>query len=164
MAQDWQAHHTTTQEVHEWYGTPDAPRRYPLLDQPSEPHPILDMLMDEALLRILLTSDGKAQALTERVKSSHAGTMAPTSDLAGVLDMLSGRFLKCKTHRARLLVIKDAQMTADRLCYAPDRSKVRNTPEWREAIASDPRPVRVLATVYDVGKSTIARIKKDARR
>lgn len=162
LAQEWPAFHTTEKDRREWYGTPDAPQRTRLLDNPSDPHPILSALMDEALLRILLTADGRSQALTERVTGSREAS-APTSDLATVLDNLAGRFTGCKTHRARLLVIKEAQDTADRLRFAPDRSKVRGTPEWRQAIARDSRSMRVVAAVYGVNASTVCRIKKQAK-
>ena len=160
--QDVDAYHTP-ESIRREFRPEDALDRRPLLDTETEPHPILSALMDEALLRITLTSDGRAMALTERISGSHAGTLAPTSDLATELDQLSSRFMRCKTHRARLYAIKDAQAVADRLCYAPDRSVIRGTVEWRQAIAKDARSCRVLASIHGVNASTISRIKKQAR-
>lgn len=161
LTQDVSAFHTSDHEVRDWYGSPDAPRRR-LLDKPSKPHPILSLLMDEALRRIMLTSDGAIMALRERVTGSYADTRTPTSDLAAMIDSLGERFCKCKTHRARFLVIKEAQAIAARLRYAPDRSVVRNTSEWREKVAQDPRPCRIAAEVYGVSFGTVRRIKKAA--
>ncbi len=157
-------YHTSDAQQHDWYGQPDAPRRTHLLDKPSSPHPILNQLMDEALTRILLVSDGAVMALKERTTGSKVGTIEPTSWLASVVHELDTRYEKCKTHRARLVVVKDAQDVADKLRYAPDRSKVRGTAEWREVIATDPRSTRVLAAVWGVSHMTIARIKKQARK
>lgn len=164
---DWEAYHTPEKVRREFFTYDDSSSSAldykPVLDHPSEPHPILSALMDEALLRILLTADGRAQTLTERVTGSHPGTMAPTSDLAATLDALSRDFMRCRTHRARLVIIKAAQRTADRLRHAPDRSKVRGTAEWRQAIAADPRKFRAIAAVYGVSISTVSSIKKAVR-
>lgn len=163
--QNWTAFHTTETHRHDWapgYDRPEALKRKPLLDKPSEPHPILSAKMDYELLRIMLVSDGAVMALRERTTGSR-GASTPTSALAVTIDDLGGRFTSCKTHRQRLMVIKEAMHTADRLRYAPDRSVIQGTREWREAIANDNRSVRVLAVIYSVSKSTIARIKKDVR-
>lgn len=163
--QDWTAFHTTEAERRDWatgYERPEALKRRPLLDKPSEPHPILSSLMDVALLRVMLVSDGAVMALRERTSGSRTAS-TPTSDLAAVIELLGWRFGQCKTHRARLAVIKEAQDEADRLRYAPDRSVVQGTQEWRAAIAKDSRSSRVLAGVHGVSHMTIARIKKQGR-
>lgn len=158
---DWPAYHTPHSVRREH--VPAALDKSRILDKPSAPHPILSLLMDDALRIILMTSDGGVAALKERTTGSKAGTIAPTSALAATVDELGSRFGQCKTHRARLAVIKEAQTTADRMRYAPDRSQVRGTAEWREAISRDPRSCRVLAVIHDVNFSTISRIKKAAR-
>ncbi len=143
--------------------------------------------MDEALRRIILISDGavasykappqvvrgivdradaKQRLLADAREYCHTGKVSqskePQSDLATDIDDLGERFQACKTHRGRLMLIKEAQALSDRLRYAPDRSMVRGTKEWREAIAHDPRTCRVLATIYGVSFGTVRRIKKDA--
>lgn len=162
QTQDWPAFHTSESTRREFLPDQYVDRR-PLLDRPSEPHPILSLLMDEALRRIMLTSDGAVMALRERTTGGYADTREPTSTLAGTIDELGSRFANCKTHRTRLAVIKEAQGTAIRLAYSPDRSMVRGTQEWREAIAADTRSCRVLAEVWGVSKSSIAVIKKRPR-
>lgn len=162
---DWTAFHTSETHRRDWapgYERPESLARKPLLDQPSEPHPILSLLMDEALMRIMLVSDGAVMALKVRVTGSRRES-TPSSDLAVVIDSLGERYGKCKTHRKRLVVIKEAQDTADRLRHAPNRAMVRGTNEWGEAISRDPRSCRVLASVYGVDFSTISRIKKKFR-
>ena len=107
----------------------------------------------------MLVSDGAVAALKVRITGTH-DAQAPTSDLAAIIDSLEERYEGCKTHRKRLLIIKEAQDTADRLRHAPNRSMVNGTKEWREAIAQDSRSCRVLAGVYGVSHMTISRIKK----
>lgn len=132
-----------------------------LLDRPSDPHPILTILMGNALHSILLTADGRTQSIRHDIVSgSRNTTNEPTSDLAAILDDLEHHFTRAQTHRRRLMLIKEAQELSARLRYAPDRSKVRNTPEWKQAIINDPRSCRVLESVYGVSYSTISRIKK----
>lgn len=121
--------------------------------------------MDEALRKIMLTSDGAVASLNGtpiHPNSITRGTNTPTSSLASLIDSLGERFSDSKTHRARLLLIKEAQATAIRLRYAPvlDPSKVRGTPEWERTVANDPRSSTVLAVAYGVSTSTVKRIKK----
>lgn len=118
--------------------------------------------MDEALCRILLVSDGGVVPLDSRISARRAESREPSSDLAAIVERLDGLFRACKTHRTRLLVIREAQAVADRLRYAPDRSLVRGTNEWREAIAQDPRSCRVVASTYCLSETTVRRIKRDA--
>lgn len=158
---NWEAYHTP-ETLRREYGPAPAIDRKPLLDKPSEDHPILTALMNEALTRILLVSDGGTAALKERITHSHATTRAPSSDLAVTLESLSVRFVRCKTHRRRLQIIRDAQRLATLLRYAPDRSAVHGTDEWRSTVANDDRSCRVLAEVYGVSRETVRRIKRDA--
>lgn len=158
-SQDFDAYHTP-ESVSQAERPEGWLARRPLLDKPSPPHPILSMLMDEAMCRIMLTSDGATAALKQRTTGSKPGTIAPTSSLAGEIESLGERFHASKTNRKRLELIKEAQETADRLRYAPDRSLIRGTPEWKEAIMRDPRSCRALAAIWDVSHMTIARLKK----
>lgn len=159
---DWTAFHTTEQERREWASNyQPALDRSPLLDEPSEPHPILSALMDGALSRILLVSDGAVMPLRERTTGSQSPPSAPTSDLAALLDELGNRFSQCKTHRRRLEVIKEAQVTAVRLVYSPDRSKIHGTKEWREAIAHDSRDNETIALDHGITDRTVRNIRKE---
>ena len=159
----WPAYHTT--ETSRRASCPEASAHVEwssLLDNPSEAHPLLNWLMDEALGRILRVSDGGVSGLKPRISVRRAESHEPSSDLAVIVDYLGGRFMACKTHRTRLLVIREAQAVAVRLRYAPDRSLVRGTKEWREAIARDPRSCRVVARTYGIGETSVRRIKREA--
>lgn len=161
---DWRAFHTSDQLARDSGGDPTKrrPKKVPVLDYPCEAHPILNLLMGEALTRILLTADGATMALQAvRVRSGKtAGHRAPVSVLSGDVDALRDRYERAGTNRRRLGVIRDAQEAARKLAYAPDRSMVRNTREWREKIAADPRSFRVVAQVFGVSHMTVSRIKK----
>lgn len=164
MFADWQdveAHHTSDVQVRDWYGLPDAPRRTTLLDKPSEPHPILSMLMDDALRQIMLTGDGAVAALKVRVTGSKDPT-TPVSSLSEMVELLGRDFMKCKTHRQRLKAIKEVQAILDRLRYAP-RSEMRGTAEWKAVIGRDERPCRVVASVYRVSLRDVVSYRKTYR-
>lgn len=165
LAQDWDTFHTTHQQQHDWYGPPDATKRRPLLDKPSEPHPILNMLMDEALTRIMLVSDGAVASLKIMIhKKGSRDAVEPHSDLATIVDNLDGLFLACRTHRQRLAVIKGAQEMSVRLRYSPKSDiLVRGTRGFRLALAKDPRPQRVVAADYRVSSKTISAARKEFR-
>lgn len=136
---------------------------HPVLDVPCDAPKVLTALLHEALTTIILTADGSAQALVERVTGSKPGTKAPTSTLAGEVDELSRGFAKCRTNRTRLYVIREAQQQAVRLRYSPraDPRFVRGTAEWRERIARDPRPRRVVAEDYRVSSKTITQARRE---
>ena len=160
---DWQevdAYHTphSTRREH----VPAALDYKPILDKRTEPHPILNMLLDDALRAILMVSDGGVATLKARVTGSKPGTISPTSELSGIIDELGSRYMGCRTHRARLAVIKEAQATSDRLRFAP-RSEQRGTREWKETIAMDSRPCRTVASVYRVSLRDVVAYRKTFR-
>jgi hypothetical protein len=160
LASDWTAYHTPESVRREF--VPKAIEWRPLLDKPSEPHPLLNAAMDEALTRIALVSDGAVTRFGAEWINGRRVADTPSSDLATTLEQLGTAYMLCWTHRSRLAVIKEARAEAKRLRYGPERSKVQGTKEWREKIANDPRPCGVLASVYGVSATTVKRIKKDA--
>jgi hypothetical protein len=167
LSADPEAYHTPESVRREFLPEGHLERR-PLLDKKTEPHPILDFLMDEALTRILLVSDGAVAALKKRTTGSK-----PTSadlrrrqaakdvplDLVGIIDNLDARYEQCKTHRARLAVIKEAQTVAVALRYAP-RSEQRGTVEWKATIGRDIRSCRIVAGVYGVSLRDVVAYRK----
>lgn len=161
--QDWQdvdAYHTS-EAVSQAERPEGWLQRRPLLDRASDQHPILTQLMDEAMTRIILTADGAVMPLEKRTTGTKDPS-APTSSLAALVDEFDRRFLGCKTHRQRLEVIKQAQATANRLRYAPKSDiAARGSKEWRQLIANDPRPRRVIAADYRVSSKTITAIRKE---
>lgn len=161
VTDDTWAFHTPQRWRHEFVDdTSRTGGRTPLLDRRSDPHWITDMLMHDALRRLLLMCDGRALPLREKVTGSRAGATAPSSTLAAEIDALWRAYERASTHRRRFEAILAAQDAAVQLAYAPDRSKVRGTQEWKDAIRADSRSCRVLAVVYGVSYRTIARIKK----
>lgn len=134
-----------------------------LLDARSDPHWLTDLLMHEALRRLMLTSDGHAMPLREQVTSSRTQTTVPSSTVAAELDRLWDLYTGAWTHRKRLAAVKEAQDTVLRLQFAPDRSKVRGTQEWKDALASDPRPLRIVASVFGVSHQTVANYRRKRR-
>lgn len=144
----------------------DAPmyRRARLLDRESDRHPILDALLDLALTQMMMTGDGSTASLNAKVSGGgHHDSEAPRSGLAEDVERLAGRYLEARTHRQRLVVIKEAQDAAVRLRYAPkcDPALVRGTREWRQMIAHDPRPRRVVQVRYQVSPNTITACRKE---
>lgn len=159
-SQDFDAYHTP-ESVSQAERPEGWLARRPLLDKLSDPHPILNMLMDEALTGIMLTSDGAVMSLKQRTTGTKEQN-APTSNLAALLDELAGRFSGCKTHRRRLEVIKEAQFVLQRLRYSPKSDiLLRGSAEWRKALATDPRPQRVVTADYRVSSKTITAARKE---
>jgi hypothetical protein len=142
--------------------------RCTLLDEPSAPHPWLDMLMHHALLRLYLLADGATASLEYRPEHKARGdagpkahpSMIPTSSAAWDIDKLWSGFSRATTHRVRLRLILEAQELGRRVAHAPDRSFRRDTIEWRERIANDPRSDRQVATVFGISHQTVGRIRK----
>jgi hypothetical protein len=90
---------------------------------------------------------------------------APTSDLATIVDEMDKRYARCRTHRTRLTVIKEAQAVSENLRYAPKANgNDRGTKKWREALANDPRPRRIIARDYGVSSKTITAARKEFGR
>lgn len=139
-------------------------RRARLLDRETDRHPILDALLDLALTQMMMTCDGSTASLAAKVSGGgHHDSQAPRSGLAEDVERLARRYVEARTHRQRFAVIKEAQEAAVRLRYAPkcDPSLVRGTREWRQMIASDPRPRRIVAVRYQVSSKTITACRKE---
>lgn len=134
--------------------------RCDLLDAPTEPHPLLDALMDRALFALKLRSDGACASLAEKVSTGKSRShSAPLSGLGEDLYRLESAYLTSRTHRRRLDVIRAAQAEDRATMFAP-RENQRDTPEWRAAVAADARPYRVIAVQYGISASTVGNIKR----
>lgn len=134
-----------------------------LLDAPSDPNPLLDALMHNALLGIYLRADGGTAKFDQAGKGRGkpgGSSRAPVSGLWADLEALERAYRQSRTHRHRLLVIREAQQLV--VAHSKtDPSQVRNTPEWRLRIARDPRPRRQIAKDYCVSSKTITAIRKE---
>lgn len=167
QTQDWPAHHTSESVRREFLPTGHI-EWSPRLDRPSEPHRVLQLWLNGTLTQLLLlldgaTSRGRTNVQRNGKKGGLRAVHDPTSELAGIVESLDLRFRKSKTTRQRLLVMVDAQSTLNLVRYSPDRSLMRGTREWKEKVAHDARPQRVLASVYGVSQPTVCRIKKEFR-
>lgn len=153
------------------------------MDRKTEARPWMNQLMDQALLRISMCSDGATThyrtvdmvrhrgprtsdqapaALHAPAKTTKGGeSQAPTSGLADDIRRLETMYTRSRTHSQRLHVIRAAQAIGMRMVKM-DRSLVRGTPEWRSAIASASGSVREVAARYGVNHTTVSRIKRAA--
>jgi hypothetical protein len=145
---------------------PNRRQRNPLLDNPSDPHPYINALMDLALLRLMVVANGATQAwgpdagMRRGVKTS--GSVILTDPDAWTIDQLAwDYYYGATTHRGRLRVLKQAQDMAKE-ASASDPGLRRGTREWRQRIIEDPRSSRVCERIYGVSHMTIARIRKQA--
>lgn len=134
-----------------------------LLDAPSDPNPLLDALMSEALTRLYLTADGATGKLVERISGGSSTSTAPVSGNWSDVGEIERAYRSSRTHRRRLALIKEAQVMVYKVQYAQkaDASLVRGTRDWREKIAHDPRPQRVVTQDYKVSSKTVSAARKE---
>jgi hypothetical protein len=161
---DWTAFHTSDKERRDWAPGNErsaALERKPLLDGHSEPLWWQNSLMDEALLQIILMSDGAVTGIKTMVihPDSTRPAISPTSDLATIVDGFDSRFNDTNTHRGRLVVIKEAQDFVEEWKYS-DCCKLMSREERDRAIAADTRTVDDIAIHYGLNKRTVQRIRK----
>lgn len=140
----------------------ERPKRDPLLDYPSEPHPLLDSLLNDALLRLCLVANGPIAAWDSvRVKQGARTSQAPGTYNGADIDRIALRYLKARTHRVRLTIISAAQEKARRLTHSQTAGPERGSAEWRRMIAEDPRPRREITKAYGVSASTVAAARRE---
>lgn len=181
--------HTTHDEAVAWGMDPErgnSALKLPSLTRTSERVPLLDDLFEHALRLIGMTADGattnyapteflpgradrttamgRALAESGGVKAKAAkGTVAPRSGLADEIAWLEQAYTTCRTHRARLTVIKGAQDIGRRLLIAPkaDPKLVKGTREYRERVAADTRPCRTVAQAYSLSLRDVVAYRKE---
>jgi hypothetical protein len=80
------------------------------------------------------------------------------------VERLESEYRACQTNRQRLVWIKATQVLTQRIVKtrAIDPASMEGTPEWKAAIAADPRSSRVLAAIHGVNRATIDRWKRAA--
>ena len=139
--------------------------RCQLLDRPSGSREILNILIADAVTRLYLVADGSTATIThDRVSGGgDQRTKAPTGG-EWYHDILTS-YYRCRTHRQRLAVILEAQEAHRRLTHsqARDPSLTPKSEEWKQRIAADPRPGKVLADVYGISLSSVRRIQAQYR-
>lgn len=161
-----QAYHTP-HELRVLYSDSDPNRRQrdPLLDQPTEPHPLIDKVMEHTLNQLALTANGATGAWgpdSAMRKGSKSEASAPTaSDVWTVEQLAWDYWYGATTHRGRFRVILEAQQMVRRMRKA-DPSLIKGTEAWKARILEDPRSNRACADDYGVSFETIRRIRKAA--
>jgi hypothetical protein len=167
VSYDWEPFHTPHALRIEFSDAdPNRRQRDPLLDNPSDPHPYLNAVMDLALMRLTLTANGATQAWGPDAgmrKGSKGESRAPTDFDTWTVDQLAwDYYYGASTHRGRLRVLKQAQELAHSATTS-DPGLRKGTREWQERIAADERPYKVLQRVYGIGPNTVAKLKKEMR-
>jgi hypothetical protein len=112
----------------------------------------MEWLLDDALLRMSLRTDGATVDYSRVGRRSSNWDDEPYSALATEMDQYLTRFYRGPTNWVRLKIIREAQ---DAATARVDRSAVRGTPEWRRKIAMDPRSVRIKKKAYGCSQRTI---------
>lgn len=142
----------------------ERPPRDPFLDYPSEPHPLLDTLMNDALVRLHMVANGPIAAWDAvRVSGGTRESDSPGTYNGADVDRLSIRYYRARTHRTRLLIIGAAQTKARQATHSPNAMPARGSEEWKARIARDDRPRRVVAAEYGVSPKTITAARKAYR-
>lgn len=162
--QDWDSFHTP----HDWRVTfsdsdPDRRKRDPLLDTPSEPHPLLNIIMDRTLIKLSMIANGATQAWGPDAgmrPGSKGESREPTATDVWTVDQLAWDFqYGASTHRGRLRIILQAQTMLKRA--KADSALIRGTAAWKARIAEDPRSARACAADYGVSHTTIAAVRRE---
>lgn len=135
--------------------------RDPVLDAPSEPHPILNALMDRVMVRLEMLANGAVMPLTQRVKGGRDELDGPGRYNGSDVTRLARQYYKAPTHRLRLLVIKAAQDKVNAFQFSPGGAEhIRGTEAWKARIAADTRPYNTLTHVYGISKRDVTAYKK----
>lgn len=161
FGQDVNAYHTSYQTSQELGGGSEPRNR--LLDWPSDPHPILDWLMSHALWLLYCSGDAPTMRYDpdpRRGESDHILSSGVLRDIEEFRD----RYARCWNHRQRFEVIGATQREAANMLgrISPDRSHVKGTAEWRDAIVNDPRSSREVAIRFGISHMTVVRMKRKA--
>lgn len=143
----------------------DRERVRRLLLRGSEPRPWMTQLLEQALLTIILSSDGAVVTLKERIKGNgNPKGLAPRSGLEQEISALQRAYDNARNHRERFEVIKAAQAQARGLRKGSNPANRRGTPEWKARIVADPRSNRHIAHVFGISEPTVRRYKKAAAK
>lgn len=154
------------------------------MDRKSEPRPWMNQLMDQALLRIAMISDGATtryramdevrhqgprtssnqSATTHKPARTHMSgdTQAPVSALADDIRRLETMYSRSRTHTQRLHVIRAAQSIASSMVRIDPEAADRARHEWEQAIVRDTRSTHVIAAAHGISAMTVSRMKKAA--
>lgn len=143
--------------------------RCDLLDAKSDPSPVLDRLIVEAVDKLHLMAEGATCRMGAHRTRTVAGSTLPTGGEDYVRATVDGRdvtmhrllaaYHRCETHRQRIRVIEQAQRAASR----PQQGPRRDTDEWRALIAADQRSARLVADAYGLSVRTVRRFRAAAR-
>lgn len=104
-------------------------------------------------VRLVMLAEGATSSYNGAGSHQKPGSKEPPAVDREVLK-LERRWEGCKTDKDRRKVINDGMAILK--SYRPKAlDRRRDTKEWRDAIATDPRPSRVVAEMYEVSHWTV---------
>jgi hypothetical protein len=110
--------------------------------------------MQLTLIRMVLISEGKTTKLGDVI---HGGDpdRSPRGPRSSMAEYHRRQWRRARSHEARAEALQAAEKALINARYAPRRSLVSGTLEWRLAIARDPRPAAIVAEVYGVSRGHV---------
>lgn len=122
----------------------------------------LEARMRLTLLKLSVISEASGVRLGDVI---HGGTpdRSPRGPHSSIAEYHRRVWRRAHSHEARCEALRGAQSAYIRARYAPRRSNVPGTLEWRLAIARDPRPAPVVAEVYGVSLRHVYNLRKLSR-
>lgn len=156
------AYHTTENTRQELRDEPEphALRYCRLLDFPSDSTEVLDLLFTQGLRKLNMVADGKAAYTGVRVKGSDATLSEPRSTLSADLSRFEWRWEKCRTHRARLKLIRELQIEVAHLKFA-QKVAAPGSREWREEVARREGTNVKVCAIYGVSEQTLRNYRRE---
>lgn len=127
----------------------------------------LELLFSRVLTAIAFTAEGRALAMDgDLITGGESKSRPPTLGAClredpHPLDALPRAWDRARDERGQRQVIEQGLRILTRVRYAPDRTTARGTQEWRLKIAQDPRPVVVIAEVYEVTRANIESYRRE---
>jgi hypothetical protein len=113
-------------------------------------------------LQFLLMGEGATASIDDNHHS--VADSRPPKAVGHEVRFLDERWANCQTNGDRRAVIKDAQrLLRDFKFPRADPRTIRDTQEWRIAIAADERPAPVVARYYGVSKRTVYNYRNEYR-
>jgi hypothetical protein len=116
--------------------------------------------MQLTLIRMVLISEGKTTKLGDVI---HGGDpdRSPRGPRSSMAEYHRRQWRRARSHEARLEALQEAEKALIRARYASRaNSPLRDTLEWKRWVASDPRPAKVVAQVYEVSLSHVYYLRK----
>lgn len=118
--------------------------------------------MRRVLMEMTVLSEASGAKLGDVVHGGEPNN-APKGPRSSMADYYGRRWRRARGALSRAEVLAEAQDALINAKYAPMRSMLVGTLEWRLAIARDPRPARIVANVYGVSMTHVYYLRKTSR-